>query len=49
MGITEELFERALGLGRPWRLDRTRFTEKERRLDLYVDFERGGTFCPESL
>jgi len=44
----EALFERALGLERPWRLERTSFEAGERRLDLYVDFERGGTFsCPE--
>lgn len=48
MGMTEELFQRALGLERPWRLERTSFEERERRLELYVDFERGGTFtCPE--
>lgn len=46
--MTEELFQRALGLSTPWRLERTRFQEAERRLDLYIDFERGGTFsCPE--
>jgi len=46
--MTEELFQRALGLSMPWRLERTRFQEAERRLDLYIDFERGGTFsCPE--
>lgn len=44
----EELFGRALGLERPWQLERTEFDEKARQLDLYVDFERGGTFaCPE--
>lgn len=44
----EELFGRALGLERPWQLERTEFDEKTRQLDLYVDFEGGGTFaCPE--
>lgn len=48
MGMIEELFERAVGLERPWKLARTSFGEEERRLDLYIDFERGGTFdCPE--
>jgi len=43
-----ELFERALGLMWPWRVERTEFDAKARRLDLYLDFERGGTFaCPE--
>ena len=39
------LFERALGLDRPWRVERTEFDAAERRLDLYVDFEAGGTFA----
>ena len=43
-----ELFEQALGLERPWRLERTAFDASARQLDLWVDFERGGTFaCPE--
>jgi len=43
-----ELFERALGLERPWRLERTEFDASDRQLDLYIDFERGGMFsCPE--
>lgn len=43
-----ELFEQALGLERPWRLERTEFDASARQLDLWVDFERGGTFeCPE--
>ena len=45
-GMTERsLFERALGLDRPWRVERTEFDAAERRLDLYVDFEAGGTFA----
>ena len=41
------LFERALGLEWPWRVERTEFDAAERRLDLHLDFEAGGTFdCP---
>ncbi len=41
------LFERALGLEWPWRVERTEFDAAERRLDLHLDFEPGGTFdCP---
>ncbi len=44
-----ELFERALGLRWPWRVGRTEFDAAERRLDLHLDFEPGGTFdCPPS-
>lgn len=43
-----ELFGQALGLEWPWRVERTEFDAGERRLDLYLEFERGGTFtCPE--
>lgn len=43
-----ELFGQALGLEWPWRVERTEFDGEGRRLDLYLDFERGGTFrCPE--
>ena len=43
-----ELFEAALGLVRPWRVETVAFDEKARRLDLALNYERGGTFaCPE--
>jgi hypothetical protein len=43
-----QLFEQALGLGRPWRVTRSAFDAEGRRLDVYLDFERGATFaCPE--
>ncbi|HLM47398.1 MAG TPA: ISL3 family transposase [Myxococcaceae bacterium] len=43
-----QLFEQALGLGRPWRVVRSAFNAEGRRLDVYLDFERGATFaCPE--
>lgn len=43
-----ELFQMALGLESPWYVDRTEFDAEARRLDLYVDFHRGGRFtCAE--
>lgn len=43
-----ELFQAALGLVWPWRVESAAFDEKERRLDLALNYERGGTFaCPE--
>lgn len=43
-----DLFQLALGLTPPWYVDRTVFDPGERRLDVYIDFEKGGTFpCPE--
>jgi transposase len=43
-----QLFEQALGLTRPWRVVRSEFNAERRRLDIYLDFERGSTFvCPE--
>ena len=43
-----ELFQMALGLASPWYVDRTEFDAEARRLDLYLDFERGGRFtCAE--
>jgi transposase len=43
-----ELFQQALGLVDPWYVERAEFDAAKRRLDLYLDFERGGTFpCPE--
>ena len=43
-----DLFEMALGLMPPWFVDRSEFDAEEKRLDLYIDFFRGGRFaCPE--
>jgi transposase len=43
-----ELFQLALGIESPWFVERTEFDEKAGRLDLYLDFEKGGVFpCPE--
>ncbi len=43
-----DLFQQALGLREPWRVERTEFDTSARRLDLYLGFERGARFeCPE--
>ena len=43
-----DLFQMALGLISPWFVDRSEFDADEKRLDLYIDFSRGGRFtCPE--
>ena len=39
------LFEQALGLERPWYVERTEFDAGQRRLDLHLNFEVGGTFA----
>lgn len=42
------MFQQALGVDRPWVVKRTEFSPEARRLDIYLDFERGGQFvCPE--
>ena len=44
---TEELFTRALGLEKPWRVTNIEFSPTDRRLDLHLDFSAGSTFaCP---
>jgi hypothetical protein len=43
-----QFFQQALGLNHPWRVERSAFHAEDRRLDVYLDFERGATFsCPE--
>lgn len=43
-----DLFQLALGLVPPWFVDRSEFDAHEKRLDVYLDFSRGGRFrCPE--
>jgi transposase len=43
-----DLFEMALGLESPWYVERTEFDAEAGRLDLYLDFRKGGRFtCPE--
>jgi len=43
-----ELFQKALGLSAPWQVKSSEFEPELKRLDIMIDFIRGGTFaCPE--
>jgi transposase len=43
-----DLFQLALGLTSPWQVESSEFDPKQKRLDILIDFPRGGTFtCPE--
>jgi transposase len=43
----QELFAAALGLTSPWFVEKIVFSATDKRLDIYIDFERGGVFpCP---
>lgn len=43
-----DLFQQALGITAPWKVVRSEFDAAAKRLDLYIEFEPGGTFpCPE--
>jgi len=43
----QELFAAALGLQSPWHVSKLNFSEKEKRLDIEIDFEPGSLFsCP---
>lgn len=44
----KQLFGMALGISAPWYIEKVAFNPEEKRLDLYLDFERGSKFlCPE--
>jgi len=41
------IFQAALGLGKEWFVTKTEFDAENKRLDIYLDFERGSKFtCP---
>jgi transposase len=43
-----DLFALALGLSKPWYVSEVEFDPEKKKLELRIDFERGGTFaCPE--
>jgi len=43
-----DLFALALGLSKPWYVSSVEFEPEQKRLELRIDFERGGTFeCPD--
>ena len=45
---TSTLFQLALGVRPPWRVEKIAFDPNQRRLDIQLDFERGARFqCPE--
>ena len=44
----KQLFGLALGLTPPWFIDKVAFDPGQKRLDLFLDFQRGSKFmCPE--
>lgn len=45
MGERIKLFEQALGIERPWYVERTECDAEDRRLDIHLNFEVGGTFA----
>ena len=48
MREVQQLFEKALGLAPPWKVIRSEFDPVAKRLDLFIDFERGARFpCPD--
>ena len=42
--MVKELFEKALGISRPWFIDDLKFDVTTRRLDIHIDFEAGAKF-----
>ena len=48
--MISNLFFQALNLSNPWKVVRVNFSREEKRLDIYLDFERGSKFsCPPIL
>ncbi len=44
MDVLESLFEKALKLESPWRVNKIEFGEEEKRLNIFIDFPRGSVF-----
>lgn len=42
--LGKELFEKALSIESPWFINRVNFDEFQKRLDIYIDFDKGSTF-----
>lgn len=40
----ETIFEKALGVESPWRIEKTKFDVDKKRLDIWIDFKRGWRF-----
>jgi transposase len=46
--IQNQIFSQALNIRKPWYIKNIEFRKEERRLDIWVDFERGAKFsCPD--
>lgn len=46
--MKNNLFELALHISKPWYIKDIQFDQNEKRLDIYIDFQRGSTFHYES-
>ena len=42
--MMKHVFEQALGINRPWFIDKLKFDKNNSRLDIYIDFEAGTKF-----
>jgi len=42
--MMKELFEKAIGISKPWFIDNLKFDEGNRRLDIHINFEVGTKF-----
>jgi len=43
--MTKELFQMALNVTDPWFVSDLKFDVESKRLDIYIDFKKGSTFC----
>ena len=44
---SEELFKKLLGLEEPWYIKEIRFDHEDKRVDIWIDFQKGSRFkCP---
>jgi transposase len=41
------LFEAALSINKPWYIDRVEFDASIKRIDIFIDFQRGAKFSSE--
>ena len=41
---SEELFKKLLGLEEPWYIKEIRFDHDDKRVDIWVDFQKGSRF-----
>ncbi|MCD5416091.1 hypothetical protein LR032_03175 [Candidatus Bipolaricaulota bacterium] len=43
--MMNNLFEKALSINPPWFVKEIRFDERQKKLDIFIDFQRGATFA----